>query len=236
MPGLQALEGIPSFGTQLGQSLGGGLSEGIGTALSQLLQQKQQRKQGTALAEYLGKPELASQLAQLPLELQKEVAKSHFGKQQEFAMNKENAIRSIEEMRQIIDRGNTGKNYFTYLTEEGRGDRAALDTAALNIERLAADMVGKGTLNQERFKYLKERLPSSSKTDAENRSILDEWEKILGQGEQSQNASTTTSKEKMMFDPANPKHQAKAWKLHKTLKDKDKVRKQLEREFNFDAG
>jgi hypothetical protein len=41
MPGLQALQGIPSFGGQLGQNLGGGLSQGIGTALSQMLQDKQ---------------------------------------------------------------------------------------------------------------------------------------------------------------------------------------------------
>jgi len=231
MPGLQALQGIPSFGGQLGQALGGGLSQGIGAGLNQYLQNKQQQKQGTALAEYLGQPEMASALSQLPKEIQVEIAKGHFRKKQEDTVTRENAIRSVDDMRQIIDRGRTGKNFFNYLTEEGRGDRAALDTAALNLEKIAADMVGKGTLNQQRFQYLKERLPSSWKTDAENRSILDEWEKILNQGDQG--GKPSNEKQKMSFNPQNPEHKNRALKLHKALKDKEKVRKQLEKEFQF---
>ena len=54
MPGLQALQGIPSFGGQLGQALGGGLSQGIGMALSQMLEQKQQQSKTKALFDALG--------------------------------------------------------------------------------------------------------------------------------------------------------------------------------------
>lgn len=231
MPALQALQAIPSFGGQLGQSLGGGLSQGIGAGLNQYLQGKQQQQHGTALAEYLGQPEMASALSQLPKEIQIEIAKGHFRQKQESAANRENAIRAVGDIRQIIDRGHTGKNFFNYLTEEGRGDRAALDTASLNLEKLAADMVGKGTLNQQRFQYLKERLPSGWKTDAENRAILDEWEKILSQAEESKGST----KEKVSFNPENPEHKNRALKLHKALKDKEKVRKQLEKEFSFDV-
>lgn len=217
MPALQALAGVPSFQGQLGQALGTGLSQGIGSSLSSFLEQKKQNLHGTALAEYLGQPEMASALGSLPKEIQIEIARGHIRNKQDNAISRENGIRSIDEMRQIIDRGHTGKNFFNYLTEEGRGDRAALDTSALNLEKLAADMVGKGTLNRQRFEFLKERLPSSWKTDAENRAILDEWEKILNQGETSKNPTPSKKADSndfvLMKDPKGvirkiPKSQA----------------------------
>ena len=235
MPALQALAGIPSFGGQLGAALGGGISQGINSSISQMLQNKQQMKSGTALANYLGKPEMAQEIGQLPLDIQKIIASSYGQKQQEAAMNIQSANRSIGDMRLLLDKGNVGWTLNAF-TPEGMADRAAFDTAALELERLAADMVGKGTLNQQRFSFLKERLPSSRKTDAQNRAILDEWEKKLSEPEGKKEATAKESKEKSMFDPQNAEHKAKALKLHKALKDKEKVRKQLEKEFNFDVG
>lgn len=235
MPALQALAGVPSFGGQLGAALGGGISQGINSSLNQMLQQKEQKRTGKALAEYLGKPEMADQIGELPFEIQKIVAQSYGSKQQEAALNKENAIRSIDEMRNIIDRGNTGWTLSAF-TQEGMGDRAALDTAALNLERLGADMVGKGTLAKDRFNFLKERIPSSNKTDAQNRAILDEWEKELGGFKEDTNLNKPETKEKVQFNPENQEHKARAIKLHKALKDKEKVREQLKKEFIFDVG
>lgn len=149
-------------------------------------------------------------------------------KKQEDTNVKNQAIRSIGDMREIIKKGHTGLNIFNMITSEGRADRAALDTAALNLERLAADMVGKGTLSQQRFKYLKERLPSGFKTDAENEAILDEWEKILSEEE---SAPSKKKAAKTKFNPQNPEHKAKAEQLYKTYKNKDKVRDILKREF-----
>ena len=151
-------------------------------------------------------------------------------KKAEDTHTKQNAIESIGRMREILSRGRTGKNFLNYATEEGRADRAAMDTAALNLEKIAADMVGKGTLNQQRFQYLKERLPSSWKTDAENKSILDEWEQILGSAGEGAEAG---QKSRMKFNPSHPEHKAKATQLYKTYKDKEKVRQALSREFDF---
>jgi hypothetical protein len=234
MPQIQILPENQGFGSQLGEALGGGLSQGINASLSQMLEQKKQMNTGKALAEYLGQPDMASQLGQLPFEIQKIIASSHGMKQQEAAMNRQNATRSIGDMRQFLDKGNIGLTLNAF-TQEGMGDRSAFDTASLNLEKLAADMVGKGTLNQQRFQYLKERLPSSMKTDSQNRAILDEWEKTLSEHEENKPSAAAESKEKALFDPENPEHKSKALKLHKALKDKEKVRQQLKREFRFDV-
>lgn len=195
----------PSFSQSLGQALGAGIGSGISSA-SQFAQQMALQKQKSKLDQ----------------KIQLEEVKS-------------NALRSIEDMRDIISRGKTGWNIFNMLTPEGRADRAALDTSALNLERLAADMVGRGTLSQTRFNYLKERLPSSYKTDAENQAILDEWKKILGGDTESledeKEKPSKKSKSKSMFDSKNPEHQAKAKQLYKHYKDKEKVREILRREF-----
>lgn len=95
---------------------------------------------------------------------------------------KSQGLDAIQRMREIVSRGKTGWNFANYFTEEGRGDRAAMDSAALNLERLAVEMQGKGTLNKSRFDYMVKRLPSSSKSDAENKKILNEWENILNEG------------------------------------------------------
>jgi hypothetical protein len=137
-------------------------------------------------------------------------------------------LESIDEMRDILSRGNTGWNFWNYATEEGRGDRAAMDAAALNLERLAVEMQGKGTLSKPRFDYMVKRLPSSSKSDAENEKILDEWERILGEGPEKKSKK---SKGKIKFDSSNSEHRAKAEQLFKTFGDKEKVREKLKLEF-----
>ena len=96
-------------------------------------------------------------------------------------------------------------------------------------------MVGRGTLSKQRFEYLKERLPSGWKTDAQNRAILGEWEKILSESNEAERSRSSDKEGKPSFNPQNPQHKAKALKLHKALKDKEKVRKQLAREFSFDV-
>jgi polyhydroxyalkanoate synthesis regulator phasin len=147
---LPGVEKKPSFSSQLGASIGQGLQKGT--------------EKGTNFV----------------MELMKNQHQQQLKGSEQIDPSIQNAIRSIEDMRGIVKKGNTGWNFFNKLTSTGRSDRAALDTSALNLEKLAADMVGKGTLSKQRFEYLKSRLPSSDKTDAENEAILDEWEKILG--------------------------------------------------------
>jgi len=74
----------------------------------------------------------------------------------------------------------TGPLNMLTLDETKRGNRQEFDTLALELEKKAADMVGKGTLNKQRFEFLKSRLPSSSKTQSQNKSALKAWNRILG--------------------------------------------------------
>ena len=166
-------------------------------------------------------------------------------KKQEDTLQTENALDAINEMRGIIGRGRTGKgNPLNVLTSEGRADRAALDTAALTLEKLAATMVGKGVLSKPRFEYLLKRLPSAWKTDAENESILNEWERILSDKNKSKDMKSTETEseevietpdeieEKVKFNISNPSHKKKRDQLMKDFKgDREKVAKALKREF-----
>jgi hypothetical protein len=112
MPQLQILDHNPGFSSQLGQALGSGAVEGISNQLQHSLAIKQQRKQGTALAEYLGKPEMAEQLGSLPQEFQLEIAKGHFRQKQESQIQKqqslEQAANSLDRMEALIPESGIG--------------------------------------------------------------------------------------------------------------------------------
>jgi hypothetical protein len=195
---VQILEGTPSFGQSMGKALGSGLGEGIRTG--------------------------SNRAAEFSQAMQMQKAKQ---KQEDTGL-KLRGLESIDQMREILSRGKTGWNFFNYATEEGRADRQAMDTAALNLERLAVEMQGKGTLSKPRFEYMLQRLPSSDKSDAANKSALDEWERILGgEGE----IKGKKSKSKPIFDSSNPEHKSKASQLYKTYGDKEKVREKLKLEF-----
>jgi len=166
---VQILQKVPGFGERLGAAIGGGLGQGFQQGISK------------------------SQEFAEKMKLQE--AK----KKQEDTGLKDRGIQSIEDMRNILSRGKTGWNFLNYSTEEGRADRAAMDTAALNLERLAVEMQGKGVLSKPRFEYMVKRLPSSSKSDAANNAILDEWEGILS-GTQEEKKSSKSKKKKLTND------------------------------------
>lgn len=75
MPAIQELLGAPSFGGQLGAQLGTGIGQGVSQGLQNQLAQFQTQKtnklQGNALAEAVGKPELAPLFANLGPEYSK---------------------------------------------------------------------------------------------------------------------------------------------------------------------
>lgn len=67
-----------------------------------------------------------------------------------------------------------------YGKPEVREQRQYFDSLAMNLEEIAATMVGKGTLSKPRFEFLLKNLPSSRKTQAANRGALKAWSKTLG--------------------------------------------------------
>lgn len=55
--------------------------------------------------------------------------------------------------------------------------RAEFDALVLNLEGIAAEKSGKGTLNKDRFKYLQSVLPKASNTQYVNEGLIEGWRK-----------------------------------------------------------
>jgi hypothetical protein len=184
----------------LGELLGGGLSEGLSSGLQMLMQAKMKSLQDmnalkgiSALAgggadtggrietsapkkysieELIRAEQIVPGSSKILMEHQK-------GKEAEFAQMQETKNISSAASEMLENVKFTGPVRMFNLTPETREGRQNFDTLALELEKKAAGMVGKGTLSKERFKFLKERLPSSSKTQAQNMGALKAWNKIL---------------------------------------------------------
>ena len=237
MPNLQALQAVPSFGNQLGMALGSGLGSGISGGLNAMLQQKQQRRQGTALADYLGRPELAAQLGAFPSEIQQEIARSHLNvnvmKQQEKQNNIQMGLETIDKMRQLIPSAGPTNFIQGLFGGETTKNRAELETLGRSLIPLVA--AGVPIRNQREFDEYRKIITNPNSRQSELEGALNGlqglFERALTHSGNEKESSTKSAKER--FNPENPEHRSKAERLHKTLKDKEKVRKQLEREFEF---
>lgn len=170
MPGLQALQGIPSFGGQLGQALGTGLTKGISSSINNMLEQKKQMKTGQALATYLGKPEMAKQIGQFPLDIQKEIAKSHFKQKEEQGLQQQEYDSILDEMENALNKGEAGKSayiksYFSPELQESTARFQSQGTALLGLAQKIA--LKQGIRNQREFDvFLKRTVPNESDTIA----------------------------------------------------------------------
>lgn len=188
MPGLQALQGIPSFGGGLGQALGGGLSQGIGMALSQMLEQKQQDRKTKALFDALGlgsnqevnqpsgiqnqgKQNQGGSLPQLTQEkilaasIQNPALAPALGaiyKNQQKEAEKQQSIdtaqRSFDTMGEIFQRGNIGLGSGLAISGKTAEDVGEFETLSGALESLLKDQVNKGTLSNARFDYIVNKL------------------------------------------------------------------------------
>ena len=196
MPALQALQGIPSFGGQLGQSLGTGLSQGISGALTQILQQKQQRKALEGLRpifEQAGfSPEEFQTIAQSGLSPEQSLlalrtmgtAQKGQIKEQEQQRKSQSLLGTVDEMRKITEEGYTGGQFGTKtfggpLRRKAVQERNKFDTYAITLEGFLRDLTTKGTLPQKTFQELLSRLPNSKLSDRENIGRLDAIEDVI---------------------------------------------------------
>lgn len=110
MPQLQILESNPSFANQLAQQLGTGVGQGLQQKLSNFHQQKQSQAQGTALAQGIGKPELAQLFSQLGPDLSK-IILQEFGAEnlasnleKIYGINTESSPNGRENVEEIIEK------------------------------------------------------------------------------------------------------------------------------------
>ena len=85
----------------------------------------------------------------------------------------EEVLGTIDELSEKLVEGGTGFwNQFNTVFPKGREKRAYFDNLSVGIEKRLVEMVGKGTLSKERFKYIQGLLPKASDTDATNRGKL----------------------------------------------------------------
>lgn len=185
---VQVIEQAPGLGQLLGSGLGAGIQTGLQGLLKEHQTQQQQTKSGVSLSKILGKPELADEFGQLPIDMQTIVAKSIFDQQaqrEKIQSQRETEKQKSQGLLSSLDKLDellpfTGKQIpFMKGTTYGGLHR-------LNVERReefdkvgfwAADNVythfNKGVLSKEKLKVLKEDLsPNSSLSVRENKARI----------------------------------------------------------------
>lgn len=185
------------YGERLSKALGGGASSALSLLINAKMKGMQEQKKAESLATLLGdrsfpqeeieKEEVSYSPGQLIAAEQlypgagkilQQHEKTQAGKA-EKAAEKKRLQSSINNMFKVLPKVGPGKA-LNRLTEEGRKARQYFDSLAMNLEEIAATMVGKGTLSKPRFQFLLKNLPSSSKTQAANQGALQAWSETLG--------------------------------------------------------
>lgn len=213
---VQILPEVPSFGTQIARGLGAGISSGIGGGL-----------------------EFIKEMA---LEKQKQASKQ----KEDKAIEKERAAQglrgTVDKIRSLVGKAGTGLTGNLNYSEEARYNRGMIRTLSSDLLSFYKSLFPRG-ITQEEFKRLeRDYIPGKFDTDSEMLGKLDAFEDLinrrLSEGEAEGQPSKKTGKaNKVLFNPKNPEHKAKAEQLHKKFKDRERVRQELKREFEgLDVG
>lgn len=183
----------------IGEEIGKGLGQSSADVLKTLLQSKLKRAEGREklknLMEYFGgessqggleaqgsysPAQLIALESQFPgaAKIIQEERKAQKGVEEEVERKTrlQGAINNMLKVLPSVGPGNVGN----LLTKEGRTRRQYFNSLAMNLEEIAATMVGKGTLSKPRFEFLLKNLPSASKTQAANEGALRAWSETLG--------------------------------------------------------
>jgi hypothetical protein len=225
MPALQVLNSMqqPSYSSQLGSALGQGLGQGLSQGIGQYFQMKRQKSQGSALAEYLGKPEMAQQLGALSPEIQQEVARSAVRQKQEVASNKEAQQQSLNSLIGLSKKV-SGTPLGLPISPNLRfgGEAGEFESQKGQLVSAMRDLINKGILSNQKFQYIvNELLPSHrdkqsvklhklkaigeqlgldiSSIEGENKSEVEQKPKIFGGGR----IKITDPKTKQVFYPSS---------------------------------
>lgn len=150
-------------------------------------------------------------------------------KKQEDTQKFSTGLETIEQMRSILSRGNVGRGsslmgFFPGATQRDRGELEQLGKSLIPL--VAA---GVPIRNQKEFEEYKKIITDPSSPIDRFEGALSGLQRIF-EGKLSPDKKAS-NKGKIKFNPANPEHKAKAEQLHKTYRDKEKVREVLKREF-----
>ena len=157
---------------------------------------------------------------------------------QDKTLNLRVGLDTIDEMRQIADKGNIGRGsalfgFFGGETSEDRGKYQALGNSLIP---LAA--AGVSIRNQKEFEQYSKTLANPSAPLSEIKGALDGLERIiksqLPEGKKDSSESKASKSGKIRFNPSHPEHKAKRDQLMKAFKgDREKVGEALAREFEL---
>lgn len=170
-------------------------------------------------------------------ELRKVFLEKHFGAQGAKMAEKHNSLslglQTINEMRRLIPSAGPS-NYLQGLAGgETTKNRAELEALGRSLIPLVA--TGVPIRNQKEFEEYRKIITNPNSRQAELEGALNGlqglFERSLAQSEVSEEKSEKQGRVK--FNKAHPEHKAKAEQLMNKFNDKSRVRKELEREFEF---
>lgn len=142
----------------------------------------------------------------------------------------ETGLDVVKGMREIVARGNLGRGsgFMGLFGGETAKDRAEYEQLGKSLIPLVA--AGVPIRNQKEFEEYRKIITDPSQPESAIEGALSGIERIFEQklkGGQKEGKSSG----KEFFNAANPEHKAKAEQLFKKFKDKERVRKELKREF-----
>ncbi len=228
----------PSFSDQLFQGMSRASAEGsreIPKLLGQrMLQQEQMEDQRTQQQRAQAENKYLTQLTGTDFNAvqdpeARKLLLQNFTKQKQESKDLEGTFGSIlNEMKELKEY--VGPMNLAALNpySETSGKRSQINTLRLSLEGLFRDLTLKGQFPKAIYERILKELPKDSDTQEQYLNKIEAIEKIL-HSHGSEGGSERGKK--MKFNPAHPEHKAKAEQLYKKFGDKEKVRKELQREF-----
>ncbi len=203
----QVLDRIPSFGENFVNQFLGGANKGL--------------SQGMQFAQ------------QMALQKQKSHSLANETKQLEKIKTMEHGLGTIAEMRKLIS--STGPSNWIQGLLPGETQKKRAEFESLGRSLIPLVSAGVPIRNQKEFEEYRKIITDPNAPQSKIEGALNGIQNILerSSGHSEEEPEMESSGKKMKFSADNPEHRKKAQQLHKTFKDKEKVREALSREFEF---
>lgn len=228
----------PSFASQFAKQFGAGAGQGFGQRLSQIPDILSQKKRLQSEDEALKRMGIDLSGASDP-EIRKAAVTQLLKQKEDKNLEKSNVFRSLKDtvgkLRDLSSKSGIGLLGRFSPSGEARYNRGQFQTLKSELLNYYKSLFPRGITQQEFKKFEQEYIPNENDTEERIRGKLDAYENLVQNklesfGEEKPQ-NTEKKSGKVSFNLKNPEHKAKAQQLYKKLKDKEKVREALKREF-----
>lgn len=223
---LDRIQKNPSLGERFAQAFSNMGQQTPGVA-QELLNRSKSKEEAEAIKRLTGE-DVSGLSPELRKDYFKNLTSGQMNKQQEKAMALETGLGTIQKMRELISSAGPSNYIKGLLGGETTKNRAELEALGRSLIPLVA--AGVPIRNQKEFEEYRKVITNPNSRQAELEGALNGIQNIL---ERSITGTEESTKKKMKFSATNPEHRKKAEQLHKTYKDKEKVREALSKEFEF---